>query len=297
MTPFKSKFAVLLLSILAFQSCVESSDSTKETDEAITKTEMDPEKSNIVSVGDALFSVPSPVQTALLIDSSGADYDASLPNSIQNLNNYVSDFDKSLVMGVYGADLAYTSIFQMNQEAIGYLSAVENLANDLDLSNALDKSVVKRFSQNLSHRDSMLVLSSLFFRASDSYLKENDRNETAALVLVGGWLEGMYLAYNSVESNENVRQRIAEQKITLDNILGLLNSLEQNDQLTKLHDQLEGLKTEFDNVNTNYEYQRPEVKTDEKLTVIKSKSVYEMSDEQLNAIGTQLESIRNNIVG
>lgn len=297
MTPFKSKFAVLLLSILAFQSCVESSDSTKETDEAITKTEMDPEKSNIVSVGDALFSVPSPVQTALLIESSGADYDASLPNSIQNLNNYVSDFDKSLVMGVYGADLAYTSIFQMNQEAIGYLSAVENLANDLDLSNALDKSVVKRFSQNLSHRDSMLVLSSLFFRASDSYLKENDRNETAALVLVGGWLEGMYLAYNSVESNENVRQRIAEQKITLDNILGLLNSLEQNDQLTKLHDQLEGLKTEFDNVNTNYEYQRPEVKTDEKLTVIKSKSVYEMSDEQLNAIGTQLESIRNNIVG
>lgn len=297
MTPSKSKFAVLLLSILAFQSCVESSDSTKETDEAITETEMDPEKSNIVSVGDALFSVPSPVQTALLIESSGADYDASLPNSIQNLNNYASDFDKSLIMGVYGADLAYTSIFQMNQEAIGYLSAVENLANDLDLSNALDKSVVKRFSQNLSHRDSMLVLSSLFFRASDSYLKENNRNETAALVLVGGWVEGMYLAYNSVESNENVRQRIAEQKITLDNILGLINSLEQNEQLGTLHDQLEGLKTEFDGVNTNYEYQRPEVKTDEKLTVIKSKTVYEMSDEQLNAIGTQLESIRNNIVG
>lgn len=297
MTTFKSKFAILLLSALAFQSCVESSDQKKEADDAITETEVDPEKSNIVSVGDALFSVPSPVQTALLIESSGADYDASLPNAIQNLNNYVTDYDKSLVMGVYGADLAYTSIFQMNQEAIGYLSAVENLANDLDLSNALDKSVVKRFSQNLSHRDSMLVLSSLFFRASDAYLKENKRDETAALVLVGGWIEGMYLAYNSVESNENVRQRIAEQKVTLDNILGLLKSLDQNDQLSALHDQLKGLKTEFDGVNTNYEFQQPEVKADQKLTVIKSQSVYEMSDEQLTAIGTQLESIRNNIVG
>lgn len=297
MTIFNPKIALSILSILALQSCVENTDSEKSASDEITDTEIDADKSNIVSVGDAIFSIPSPIQTAMLIESSGADYDASLPNSAQNLDNYISDFDKGLIMGVYGADLAYTAIFEKNQEAITYLGAVEKLAADLDLSNAIDKSIVKRFSQNLNNRDSMLVLSSSFFRASDAYLKENERDELASLVLIGGWVEGMFLAYNSVENNGEVSTRIAEQKITLENMIGLLNSLEPGDQLNSLMTQLEDLQSEFNNVNSTYEFQRPEVDADQKTTTLKSTTTFEMSDEQLNTIGTKLESLRNNIVG
>ena len=298
MTILTRNFALFLILVLSLQGCVESSDKeAKKGDEAITETKDEPSGTNVVNVGNTLFSIPSPVQTAILIESSGADYDASLANSPQNLSNYVSDFDKGLIMGVYGADLAYTSIFEMNQEAITYLGAVEELANDLDLANAIDQSIIKRFSKNLSHRDSMLALSSTFFRESDLYLKENDRDADAALVLVGGWVEGMYLAYNSVEGNADVRQRIAEQKVTLDNIIGLLKSLESTEQLDEMIGELGDLKSAFDEVKATYEYQRPEVKPKEKLTILKSTTDFEMTEEQLDAIGTQLESIRNNIVG
>lgn len=297
MTIFNPRIAVIILGVLAFQSCVENTDSksTEATEE--NQVQIDPNKSNIVSVGEAIFSVPSPVQTALLLESSGAGYDASLPNSVQNLNNYVSEFDKAMLLGVYGADLAYNAIFEKNQEAISYLGAVEKLANDLDLSNAVDRSIVKRFSQNLNHRDSMLVLSTTFFRASDAYLKENDRTQQAALVLIGGWAEGMYLAYNSVENNGEVTTRIAEQKITLNNIVGLLNSLEPGEQLDELTAQLTDLQTDFEDVEATYEYQRPEVDADNKVTKLKSKTSYTITDEQLKTIGNKIEALRNSIVG
>lgn len=296
----KTNLAVILLSVFALQSCVESSEQTDRgaNKVAIDSTGLDsPNKSELINVGTELFSIPSPLETALLIESSGADYDPTLPNSVQNLNNYVTDFDKSLVMGIYGADLAYATIFRKNQEAITYLGAVEKLANELNLTNAIDKSIIKRFSKNISHRDSMLMLSSIFFRSSDIYLKENEREQDAALILIGGWIEGVYLAYNSVESNDAVKQRLAEQKITLASILNLTTSIEQNEQIQKLSTSLEELKLQFDKIESTYEYQRPEVNAEQKHTTLKGTTKFKMTDEVLNQIGTQIESIRNNIVG
>lgn len=297
MTIFNPKIVFVLIAALAFQSCVESTDSGDKRSDDDEINQIDPNKSNIMSVGDAIFSVPSPVQTAMLLESSGADYDASLPNSVQNLSNYVLETDKGLILGIYGADLAYNAIFGKNQEAISYLGAIEKLANDLDLANAVDPSIVKRFSQNLNHRDSMLVLSTTFFRASDTYLKENDRNNLAALVLIGGWVEGMYLAYNSVENNGEVAERIAEQKITLNNIVGLMNSLEQEERLGNLTTLLTDLQTVFEGVEATYEYQRPEVDADNKVTTLKSATTFTITDEQLNQIGEKVEALRNSIVG
>lgn len=296
----KTKLAVILLSVFALQSCVESSEQTERKAKEIAADSADSASQNkgeLINVGNELFSIPSPLETALLIESSGADFDPTLPNSVQNLNNYATDFDKSLVMGVYGADLAYTAIFSMNQEAITYLGAVEKLANELNLTNAIDKSIIRRFSKNVSQRDSMLTLSSIFFRSSDMYLKENERQQDAALILIGGWIEGIYLAYNSVESNDAIKQRLAEQKITLGSIMNLMGSLDQDEQVTKLTAALEDLKSQFDQIESTYEYQRPEVNAEQKRTVLKSKTTFDMTDAQLNEIGTRIESIRNNIVG
>lgn len=297
----KTSLAVIVLSVFALQSCVESSHKTSQQEEkqvAVDSTAAtSANKGELINVGNELFSIPSPLQTALLIESSGADYDPTLANSVQNLNNYVTDFDKSLVMGIYGADLAYATIFRKNQEAITYLGAVEKLANELNLTNAIDKSVIKRFSKNISHRDSMLMLSSIFFRSSDIYLKENEREQDAALILIGGWVEGVYLAYNSVESNDAIKQRLAEQKITLESILNLVESLQQSEQVEKLTASLKELQTQFDQVESTYEYQRPEVNAEQKHTTLKGSTTFNMTDEQLDIIGTQIESIRNNIVG
>lgn len=297
MTFPKIKMVAAVMALFILQSCVESSEKEDQTDNEISEVEQEADQSSVVNVSGNLFSIPSPIETALLIESSGADFDASLPNAPQNLSNYISETDKGLIMGVYGADLAYTSIFEKNQEALSYLGAVEKLATDLDLNNAVDQSIVKRFSQNMGNRDSMLVLSSSFFRSTDLYLKENKRDDIATLVLIGGWVEGMYLAYNSVEGNEAVRQRIAEQKKSLENIVELIGELSDKVQIGPLEEKLLELHKTFEGVESTYEFQRPETDPDKKLTTLKSTTTFKMSEEQLNEVGNQLEVIRNHIVG
>lgn len=294
---FSQKTAGIAVAILLLHGCVESSDPDARTDKEITEVDEQDDRATLVNISGKIFSIPSPVQTALLIESAGAEYDGSLLNSTQNVDNYVSSVDKSLMMGVYGADLAYTAIFEKNQESLSYLNALEKLSTSLDLSNAIDNSIVKRFSANLGNRDSMLVLSAEFFRASDLYLKENERDDVSALILSGGWIQGMYLAYYSAEGNTLMKQRIAEQKSTLNDIVELLNNQEENEQVWALRDQLTDLKGSFEGVTSTYEYQKPETKANEKRTVLKSETTYNITDEQVDEIGTKIEAIRNHIVG
>jgi len=290
-------FSLLMLAFLTLQyGCVEG-EKGAPTDQEISDASLDSNRTKLLNVGGAIFSIPSPVQTAVLIKNSGASYDGSLGNSVKNVGNYVTAFNKSLVMGIYGADLAYATIFDKNQEAINYLGAIEKLSNDLELSNAVDQSIVKRFTRNMGKQDSLLVLSSVFFRKTDMYLKENDRAEVAALVLAGGWIEGLYLAYNSSTGNEQVRQRIAEQKPSLESLIAMLGEDQANPEAKKLIDQLNLLKAEFDTVTSTYEYQRPETDAAKRVTTINSTTRYEMSEEQLTKIGGMIEEIRNNIVG
>lgn len=294
---FSKKTAGYTAAILLLYGCVESSDPDARTDQEITEVEEQDDRATLVNISGKIFSVPSPVQTALLIESAGADYDGSLLNATQNVDNYVSSVDKSLMMGVYGADLAYTAIFEKNQESLTYLNALEKLSGALDLSNAIDREILKRFSANLGNRDSMLVLSAEFFRASDLYLKENDRDEVSALILSGGWVQGMYLAYYSAEGNEVMKQRIAEQKSTLHDIIELLSAQKENEQIIALRDHLADLKESFEGVTSTYEYRQPETHIDEKRTVLNSETSYQITDEQIDEIGTKIEAIRNHIVG
>jgi hypothetical protein len=290
-------FSLVLIAGLTLQyGCVESEKST-QPDEEISDAQIDSNRTRLLNVGGEIFSIPSPIQTAVLIKTSGSSYDGTLTNSIKNVPNYISAYNKALVIGIYGADLAYATIFDKNQEAINFLGAIEKLATEMELNNAIDQSVIKRFSRNMGKQDSLLVLSSVFFRNTDMYLKENDRAEVAALVLAGGWIEGLYLAYNSSDGNEQVRQRIAEQKQSLESLIGLLGEDKVNADSATLVEKLNLLKAEFDLVNESYEYQRPETNVEQKVTTIHSNTKFDMTEEQLKKIGSLIEEIRNNIVG
>lgn len=294
MIRMKWSIACFAASLLILQGCVESSDSQRSSDDDLT-TATEADKSSVLRVGEAVFSIPSPVQTALLIERSGADYDASLPNATANAGNYISATDKSLAMGVYGANLAYYAIFDQNQEALSCMTVLEQLANELDLAGAIDRGLIRRFSENLGNQDSLLVLSSHFFRHSDGYLKENERDLTAALIIAGGWVEGMFMALNSTNGKGEIRQRIAEQKHALNGIVSILER-HGSDDIASLITSLKDLQALFDGVKTTYEYKRPDVDAAGKITHLKSETSYSITDELFAQIIEELESIRNSIV-
>ncbi|MBL0328664.1 MAG: hypothetical protein IPP64_04440 [Bacteroidetes bacterium] len=288
--------AFLLLSVSALFTAGCGGDDTKDPD---ALPPVDSTQTTILNVNGEIFSIPSPIQTAFLIKGSGAAYSKEILNPSNKASDYSTNFSKALNLGIYGADLGYVTIYDQNQDAIGYLNSAKKLADELGVSGAFDANTIERFAKNLGNKDSMLVLVGVAYRSSDAYLKNNDRSDVSGLVLAGGWLESLYFATNvyKTKPNEDVKRRIAEQKTSLQSLIKLLTQFYSQPEYTEFIDNLNDLSTVFDGVEFKYTYEKPTTDAEKKLTTITSKSEVNITPEQIESITQKVKSIRSQIVG
>ncbi len=295
LSKFREPFLTVALIALFSASCGpgEDVDNTKKGDT------LDPNKGSIITINGELFSIPSPIQTALMIKQSGSNYTKDILNPTSKSTSYSTNFQKALNLGIYGADLGYVTIYDQTQDAVSYLNAVRKLADELGITGAFDKNLLDRFQKNLGVQDSLLGLVSVAYRASDAYLKNNERNDVSGLVLAGGWIESLNFATGvyKMKPNDDVKRRIAEQKSSLTSLIKLLTPYYSQPEYTELIDNLKDLQTVFDGVEFKYSYEKPTVEPEKQLTTVNSKSEVKISEEQINSITEKIRNIRNQIVG
>lgn len=295
-TNFKLKSKVLALGLVSvfISSCGDPQPAEEKNDNL---PDSDTVKAIGLNVGGKLFSVPSPIQTALLVQKSGVSYDKSILNPGNRNGQYVSDYSKSLNLGIYGADLGYVSMYNQTQDALGYLGAVKQIADKLGVSAAFDQQTMKRINDNISNKDSMLVLVGIAYRASDAYLKTNKRTEISSLILTGGWIESMHFcinAYNKKPTDE-IKYRIAEQKQALNSITDLIRSHNMPDAADLIKD-LEKLSKTYEGVTMKYNYVEPTTDEAKKITYINSTTEISVSKELLDDIAKQITAMRDKII-
>ena len=132
----------------------------------------------------------------------------------------------------------------------------------------------------------------------DRYLKENDQNDVGGLILAGGWIESIYFASNAVEmtGNIDIKQRIAEQKTTVYNLMQLLMPYYSNPEFALLIDELNELNDLYEQVESTYTFIKPTVDIDNKTTTINSTTTVDISDDQLKAISDKILKMRLDII-
>jgi len=196
---------------------------------------------------------------------------------------------------VYGSDLGYVSMYSQTQEALSYLAAIKQLADKLGISSAFDETTFKRFENNLTNKDSLVALVGLAYRSSDNYLKNNKRLDVSSLILLGGWLESMNIAIETykAKNNEEIKRRIAEQKLTVNNLLQLItiNAPDQTDLIASLKE----LSLLYEKVEFKYNYVEPTTDTTRKITYINSTNELVMDDITFNNILEKIQAFRNKI--
>ena len=92
--------------------------------------EVDSSATKLMTIGGSMFSIPSPIQTALLIEKSGSDYNKGFLNDAKKVTTYATNFQKALNLGVYGADVGYVTIYDQSQDALKYLGVINKLSDD-----------------------------------------------------------------------------------------------------------------------------------------------------------------------
>lgn len=284
----------LAVSSVLLASCGGNKDKEKDKEEIVEVP--DTIKTTQFNISGELFSVPSPIQTALLIQKSGIAYDKAVLNASNKVNTFTTDFSKSLNLGIYGADLGYVSLYNQTQDAIGYLASVKQLADKLGISAAFDATTMERIQKNMTNKDSMMVLVGIAYRSSDAYLKSNQRNDVSSLILTGGWIESLYFSTNAYKSkpNNDLKYRIAEQKQTLGSLIKILGG-NTSAEVAELSKELAELNKVYEGISFKYTYVPPTTDTTKRITYINSTTEVTVTAEQITQITEKIKGIRNKI--
>lgn len=243
----------LIAFLFGFSSCASSSDenNSKETVEVVD------EKLVEESTNDNMFyQVPTPNELFAVLKNSDAPFNKEILNDVSNSGNYLTKYSKALNFGVYTADLAYVTSQGSLEHAASLFEAVKNLSKDLEIENAIDKIIFERLKKSLdnSNLDSLFYLSNETYYSAFSYLKENNRQDILGLIAVGGWIEGLNIILNlePYSQNSEICQVIADQKLTLENLLIFVSDIENDKFLDLLNDlsKVEEIyNQEFENFN------------------------------------------------
>jgi len=257
-----------------------------------------PKETELLNVGGQLFSIPSPVQTALAIRKAGLKYQKDLTAPLEKGDAVVGKMAQSVVLGMYGADMAYVTVHKDGQRAMATMQAIEKVGNKLELTNSFDRALLDRFKSNLGSEDSLLQFSGTAFRAADQYLKNNQRDDVSALVLAGGWLESLHLTVSdpAAVKDQTLVNRIGEQKNTLNALVDLVERSDKDKSAATFLTGLKELNALFNSVSSSYTFQEPVTDAAKKITFINSTSTVTIPADQLGAITAKVAALRNMIL-
>ena len=253
-------------------------------------------------IGSILQQIPSPLEISVLLKESGTKYNSTILNTPDNLSKYNSNYKKALNLGIYGTDLGYTNIYEQNQDGIKYLASIKSLADGLNIGQFFDVETIGRLAANSKNLDSLLLITTQNFNSINSYLQAQSRANLSVLLLTGGWIEAMQItcqvaAKNS--QNKELREKIGEQKIILENIMLLLSFYKETDEnMASLLKDLEELKTAYDKINIVYTYKESTMEVVDGVAVIKDNSTesIQITDQDVINIRTITASIRTKII-
>jgi len=297
------KKLIFLLVVAAFVGCAdgENSDTIEHPHEhdGNNLTDNATLKDKVTAIENIFYSIPSPRVTIDIIEEAGAVFDVQLTNDPQKLDDYTSKAERALNMGVYGADVNYCSAFNKTADVMMLLACTRSLGEELGLESIFDQTVVDRLNDNRDNADSVQAIITNTFWEIESKLEDDHRPELAALIVIGGWIEGLNIACGQAKinvENQKMIDRIAEQAVALDNVIGLAN-LYQTSSLTikELLVSLEDLKQSFDKIKVT-ESPGEGGEEGDSVPTIGVKIERRMSPELLEEITLKVYNIREEVV-
>ncbi|KPK87928.1 MAG: hypothetical protein AMS27_00820 [Bacteroides sp. SM23_62_1] len=295
------KLIAIFLAAVMFSGC--ASDKQRRTDEdfGLDSTEISEDLLDDIGTAKQIFySLPSPLETAMLLKSAGATYNEELLNPVSNTSNYTTNRTMALNLGIYTTDLSFASLFDQTQTSIDYMNAAKQMADGLGILDAIDNNTIERLEENINNRDVIMDIISETIMSSSSFLTENERPALASIVLVGGWIEGLYIATSLVgdspiEDNKLV-ERIVDQKLSFEWVLKLLEDNQDHPDVIAIMEGINDLKSTFDKITITTSKIQPVPDEESNVTILKSESTIRITPAIFNELSEKIRTLRQNFI-
>jgi len=245
---------------------------------------------------ETIFTIPSPSQTLFLLKNLNQEFNPSIISLPNKPEKYNTTFNRSIMLGIWGADISYLNLYNQKELGIQYLQNMMKLLDEMDLTEPFDGDFFKRVETNFGNNDSVSLYLSEAFRKCDEYLKFNDQQEIGTLIITGGWIESFYFLINLYD-NTNDKQIFAlilYHKEIIDNLIKLLSPLyNKSIEYTDLIDDITNIAYEFDVIDTEKGIDIINSDSINNKTIVKNKLNFILSGSKPDKLAKLVEDLRN----
>jgi hypothetical protein len=255
---------------------------------------------NLKQAEKIFYTLPSPLESAMLIKSAGAIFDSKLLNPVDNAKNYSTNRSMAVNLGIYTCDLSFASLYDQTQLIIDYMNAAKKMADGLGILDAIQKEDIDKLEENIHNTEAIMEIVSQTYLNSNSYLEDNGQQAIASIVLAGGWIEGLYISTQLVDMKKlggnKLVGRIIDQKLSVDILLNLLENSKGNPAIDDLITQIKKIRTIFDKIPLETSPVRPEYDKENDITVLKSEVHADLKPEVFAELSSAVAEIRASFI-
>lgn len=193
--------AIVIISLIVNPSCRSKSSGKVNEDKQREIEQVETLKQEIEK---NVYPLPTSADVIKMLTDLEVGYIVGISNSASNAKKYATSASKAINLGIYGADLSYATLYNMQQQVTDYLDAIRVLATDLNMGRIYDAALYDSIKVHFDDRNILVKLLTDAFNDTYKYLSENDQQALALLVVGGAWVEGMYLTTHVSETAYNV---------------------------------------------------------------------------------------------
>ncbi|MDR1343329.1 MAG: hypothetical protein LBK18_08780 [Prevotellaceae bacterium] len=198
------------------------------------------------------YPIPTAYEVMNLINRSGAAYIIEITNPTGKVESYLTESNKALNLGIYSADLAYVTTYNMKQETMDYLKAIKKLSDELHVSANFNADLAYEVERNIENKDTLVSIITRSFDETYSFLENNGKDNISVQVLTGMWVEGLYVAAYVATTSSNpgdLLQVVANQKQSLETLKGIIEKNSDAPEIAALLTLLAPIISEYSGVD------------------------------------------------
>jgi hypothetical protein len=267
-----SSLAIVVIAVFFLSSCkggMKSSEQDQLAMDSLSKELL------ATDIKEVLYPLPAPFEMTTMLNDIGATYAPKNLNPASKIDKYITEQSKAVNLGIYGADLAYASTYEQQQDIQTYLNAIKTLADQLGVNYDFSKLLSDEYKVKFENKDSLTAIITNTIYDTYQYLDQESNPELAVNMVTGMWVELMYIATNISEKSYNFTGMvdiISKQKTSYEKVMSLLSARNTNADIKNLETKLQVLKPVYDKVDSG------------------------LSESDYNLILTTIKAVRNSLV-
>ena len=144
---------ILMINFITLTSCKNRAAAKQQQ-----KAEQEQEKKIENQIEENVYPLPTSAEVIKMLTDLEVGYIIGISNPVANTKKYFQNTDRAINTGVYGADLSYATLYNMQQQVMDYLLAIRSLTIELNMSKIYNESLYDSIKKNYDNRNHLVPI-------------------------------------------------------------------------------------------------------------------------------------------